>query len=178
MARSKIIALVGMMGSGKTRIGELVAEKLSAKFIDSDNEIVKVEGCAISDIFAEYGEEYFREKEFEVINDIIDYPLEFMVLSTGGGAYIWPKTHEILKKNAYIIWLDATPEVMYERIKHDNSRPLIGKTENPLARLEYIYSKRKSIYSDCDLRVNANSNNVESIVDEICAIYKLPLQGL
>ena len=178
---NKIISLIGMMGSGKTTIGKLLAEKLECPCFDSDAAIEKKTGIAVSEMFTEYGERYFRQKEYEIIKDIIDSPPHhsvktpgndtslnvYTVISTGGGAYIWPITHSLLKQHTLTIWLDAPPEIMFSRIKDDNSRPMIGKVADPEEIFKSIYHNRLPVYSDCDLRINTNSSDIDSIVTYI-----------
>ena len=168
MSERKIVSLVGMMGSGKTTIGALLVQKLGWDFIDSDIEIENIYKISIKDIFKKYGEGYFREQEYKVISDILfSKTKENILIATGGGAYIWPPTKRLLKQKSFVIWLDVDPEVIYERIKYDNSRPLISDHEYPQQKIKYIYHKRVPIYSDCDLRIDANSVDTNATINLI-----------
>jgi shikimate kinase len=168
MLERKIISLVGMMGCGKTTIGALCAEKLGWNFIDSDIEIEKIHQASIKDIFEKCGEEYFREQEYKVISDIsFSQTKENILIATGGGAYIWPPTNRLLKQKSFVIWLDIGPEIIYERIKYDNSRPLIFDDEDPQQKIKDIYRTRIPIYSDCDLHINADSVDTNATINLI-----------
>jgi shikimate kinase len=168
MFEKKIISLVGMMGCGKTTIGALCAEKLGWNFIDSDIEIEKIHQASIKDIFKNCGEEYFREQEYKAISDIsFGQTKKNILIATGGGAYIWSPTNRLLKQKSFVIWLDVDPEIIYERIKYDNSRPLISDNEYPQQKIKDMYHKRVPIYSDCDLRIDANSVDINATINLI-----------
>lgn len=126
MSKKKIIAIVGLMGAGKTTVGTRLAQILKYYFIDSDQEIEDCEHRSIADIFAQNGEKYFREIEGKTIREIINRDEE-MVLSLGGGAFVNPETRKILKQKSIIIWLHASIEETLKRIGSKSNRPLLNQ---------------------------------------------------
>ena len=111
---NKSVVLIGLMGAGKTAIGRRLATRLGLRFIDADSEIERAAGQSVSDIFAEHGEEYFREGERKVIARLLDDGPQ--VLATGGGAYINSETRKIVAKNGVSVWLKADLDILLERL--------------------------------------------------------------
>ena len=139
------IFLVGPMGSGKTTIGRTLAEILNLKFFDLDSEIEKRSGANIPWIFDVEGENGFRERESRILEELSS--LTGMVLATGGGAVIRENNRNILKKNGYVVYLNAPIERLVERTSHDHNRPLL-KVENPREAIEKMVLERESFYQD------------------------------
>ena len=110
----KPIALVGLMGSGKSVIGQRLAKQLELKFADSDQLVTKMAGVSIVDIFDLAGEAKFRDMEFRAIQNQLQQPPH--VLATGGGAFCEPECAALLRKNAIVVWLQASPETLLKRI--------------------------------------------------------------
>lgn len=153
-AARRPIVLVGLMGVGKTQIGQALAEKLALPFRDSDAEIEKVGGLVISEIFDRFGEEKFRELECRVIEDLLkEGP---MVLATGGGAYVQPKTREIIEANGISVWLRATLETIIARTERSKHRPLL-RADNPQAVLAELMEKRYPVYAMAKLTVDTDN---------------------
>lgn len=148
----KTVALVGMMGAGKTSVGRAVAASLNVAFLDSDEEIARAATMSIPEIFARDGEAFFRAREREVIARLIDGPPA--ILSTGGGAYLDPSTRALISQRAVALWLDADVDLLWERVRHRNTRPLL-KTENPRATLEGLFHARVPHYAQAELKVKA-----------------------
>ena len=122
----KPVALIGMMGAGKSYLGRALADSLSMDFIDSDSVIEERAGITTSEIFEHYGEDKFRDFEFKVIEDIsAGKPL---VLSTGGGAPTHEPTFEVLLDQCVVIWLNAELDLMWSRVEHSKSRPKTLRT--------------------------------------------------
>jgi 3-dehydroquinate synthase len=138
------IVLVGMMGAGKTTVGRMLAKQLGKTFIDSDEEIQKRTGVKISHIFDVEGEEGFRQRESCVIQDLVK--LDNIVLATGGGAVLKPENREALQKNGVVIYLKSGVHDLWQRTRHDHSRPLL-QTANPRARLQELFEQRDPIYA-------------------------------
>src|SRR5665811_517885 len=126
---SKSVVFVGMMGSGKTAIGKIVAAALDLDFYDSDREIKKAADLDIPEIFEKYGEPYFRAGEERVIQRLLDNGPA--VLSLGGGAFLSEATRNTCNENAVTVWLKADAELLLSRVmRRPTTRPLL-KTENP-----------------------------------------------
>jgi shikimate kinase len=161
----KIIAIVGLMGVGKTTVGLKLAEKLKYYFIDCDCEIEDREHKTISEIFSENGEKYFRQVEEEVIAEIASRG-EDMVLSLGGGAFMSEKTQQILKEKAITIWLEASVDEILKRIGKKNNRPLLNQ-KNKREILENLAIKRYPIYAKADLKFNTDNVGGENLLKQI-----------
>lgn len=144
------IALVGMMGAGKTTVGRRLATRLHRHFIDSDAEIEKAAGMSITDIFASHGEADFRAGETRVIARILKQP--GLVLGTGGGAFINEDTRALIKSEAITVWLKAEFELLFARVSRKSNRPLL-QTENPRETLKKLIEDRSPIYAEADVTV-------------------------
>lgn len=169
----KIIAIIGLMGVGKSTIGAKLAEKLSYYFIDSDQEIEDFTKKTINEIFAENGEKYFREIEVKIIKEIIERD-ENMVLSLGGGSFMNDEIREILKEKAIVIWLYAPIDTILFRIGNKANRPLLNnskKTRNVMKDkrrvLEQLALKRYPIYGEADYKFNTKEESHENISNQI-----------
>lgn len=143
------IYLIGMMGVGKTAAGQAVAQKLNYRFFDTDDLITRVQGEAITDIFAKEGETYFRDLETKVLEELSTRTRS--VIATGGGIILKSYNWSFLQQGL-VVWLDAGVDLIMERLANDNSRPLL-QTENPKQKLETLLSERRSSYAQADLQV-------------------------
>src|SRR5258705_4983885 len=121
--RHRTIALVGLMGVGKSSVGRRLAHALELPFRDADSEVEAAAGRSIPDIFADLGEPAFREGERRVIARLLDEPAH--VLATGGGAFMNPETRALIKSKAISVWLRADLEVLARRVGRKDSRPLL-----------------------------------------------------
>jgi shikimate kinase len=139
------IALVGLPGSGKTTVGRQLARRLGLPFIDSDHAIEERLGCTIREFFEREGEARFRDIEQQVIDDLTAGPPT--VLSTGGGSCLREANRQFLKTRGQVVYLRATPEDVYRRVKHDRSRPLL-QVQDPLQRLRDLYAVRDPLYRE------------------------------
>lgn len=160
----KNIVLIGFMGTGKTDAGKGIAERLSYTFLDTDELIEKREGITISEIFEKYGEPYFRKAESEVIEEVSKK--EGVVISTGGGAVIRNENRENLKRNGIMICLTADPEVIYERTKTFDNRPLL-KTDDPYKRMRELMKEREGYYSQAEMTIDTTNKGTQEIVNII-----------
>ncbi|MDG2341434.1 MAG: shikimate kinase [Paracoccaceae bacterium] len=151
----KMVVLVGMMGSGKTAVGRALAEKLSVDFLDSDQEIVEAATMSIAEIFERDGEEFFRDRETEVIQRLLASRVG--VLSTGGGAFLAERNRAMISQDGVSVWLDADLKLLWQRVKHKDTRPLL-RTSDPKQTLTDIYESRVPLYELADLAVKAKSN--------------------
>ncbi|MEM8741816.1 MAG: shikimate kinase [Pseudomonadota bacterium] len=147
----RALVLVGMMGVGKTSIGQVLAKRLGARFADSDHEIELAAGLAVPEIFARFGEPYFRAGEARVIARLLDGPP--LVLATGGGAFIEAATRELITARALAVWLRADLDTIYERVRGRSGRPLLA-TADPRATLAELAQRRNPVYALADLTVD------------------------
>jgi shikimate kinase len=159
------IALIGMMGVGKSSIGRRLAARLEIPFVDADTEIEKAAGMSITDIFARHGEADFRSGEARVIARLLESGPQ--VLATGGGAFMHEGTREAIKAKGVSIWLSAAYEVLLWRIsKRKNERPML-QTDNPDETLRTLLEVREPTYALADLTVQSREGPHEAIVAEI-----------
>ena len=159
---SKII-LVGMMGAGKTTIGKLLSNKLGYDFVDLDKIIEEKSGVKINTIFEIEGEAGFREREFQVLRDSIEK--EKVIISTGGGIVTNEKRRtQLIKHNVFIIYLKANLETLFNRLKNDNSRPILN-VDNKEQVIESILHEREPQYQDlADMTVDTTHMKTNDVV--------------
>lgn len=138
------IFLVGMMGSGKTTIGKILAHRTGKTFIDSDDEIKKRTGVTIPHIFDVEGEAGFRQREASVIQELVRH--RNIVLATGGGAVLTEQVREALVGNGIVVYLKSTVHDLWQRTRHDRNRPLL-QTADPYARLNELCQQRDPLYT-------------------------------
>lgn len=163
----KTIALVGLMGAGKSAVGRRLAARMGLPFIDADTAIEEAAGCTIEEIFARHGEPEFRDGERRVIQRLLESePLH--VLATGGGAFVNVQTRARLKQQAVTIWLRADLETLLERVAKRSNRPLL-KQGDPRAVLEKLIADRYPIYAEADIVVDTAPGPVEETVDRVLA---------
>jgi len=140
------------MGAGKTAVGRALAQRLDVPFLDSDAEIEKAANMSIAEIFSRDGEPFFREKEAQVIERLLDE--ERGILSTGGGAYLAERNRAVISQKGVAVWLDADLSLLWSRVKHKDTRPLL-RTPDPKATLRDIFNARVPVYQLSDLSVKA-----------------------
>ncbi len=162
---AKIIAIIGLMGVGKTTLGAKLADKLGYYFVDSDREIEDCEKKSIAEIFKKNGEKYFREIERKKIREIVLRD-ENIVLSLGGGAFIDNETRQLLLEKSFVIWLKAPIDVILHRIGNKNNRPLlVGVNRREV--LQDLEKKRYPIYQLADLEIDSSSASYDALIEEI-----------
>ncbi|MDD5015266.1 MAG: shikimate kinase [Atribacterota bacterium] len=165
----KNIIITGFMGSGKSIVAEELARKLGMEFIDMDQIIEERQGMSISDIFARYGEKYFREQESKLAKELSQE--ENMVIATGGGALLSSDNVRILDQMGEMICLYADPRTIYDRLKRKNDRPLL-KGENILNKINLLLEERKKIYDKIKCKVDTTNFTVQEVVDRIINLLK------
>ena len=169
---SNNIILIGPMGSGKSTIGQLLANRLHREFYDSDYYIEEKTGVDIPCIFDVEGEEGFRLRETRAIKELTEK--QNLVIATGGGSVTRAENREILKSAGFIIFLDTSVNQQMERLKHDKKRPLL-RTENPRERLEKLLNERKPLYIElADLRIQTDRKYARHICIDVL-FYKITL---
>ena len=141
----KCIVLVGMPGSGKTTVGRDLAKRLGLRFVDTDHEIEARTGVKIPIIFEIEGEDGFRKRETQTLDDLTRE--SNMVLATGGGAVIRPENRALLRERAVVVFLSVPPPILWERTRHDRSRPLL-QVSDPRGRLEELLKVRGPYYRE------------------------------
>jgi len=160
----KTIALVGLMGVGKSSIGRRLATALAMPFKDADTEIEAAAGRSIPEIFEQYGEESFREGERRVIARLLEDPPH--VLATGGGAFMDDRTRSLINERAISVWLRADIAVLARRLARRETRPLLtGK--DPLTVLEDHVRTRYPRYAEAHLTVDTGETAHQVAVDAI-----------
>lgn len=158
------IALVGLMGAGKSTIGRRLAKRLGLDFIDSDEEIELAAHHKIAEIFERFGEAGFRDGERRVIARLIEGPPK--VIATGGGAFMNDETRALILKRCISIWLDADVEILAERVARSDHRPLV-KDKDPLPILRELATVRNPVYALADVHIKIKSLPQERTVDHI-----------
>ena len=162
MILSKPIVLVGMMGCGKSTIGKIVAEKLNWFFLDSDKEIENEMNLSTKDIFDKYGEQFFRNKEYEIFK--FYGKKKNILISSGGGSFCQKITYRIIKEYFYSIWLDVNEDILFQRLKKNkNKRPLLNSlNDNGLRRkIKEIMFERKDCYIKANKRIELNEQSIK-----------------
>lgn len=160
----RTVALVGLMGAGKSAIGKRLAQRLGLPFIDADEEIERAAGCTVAEFFERFGEAEFRAGERRVITRLLEGPPH--VLSTGGGAYMDPETRAIMRNRALTVWLRADLDVLYDRVKRRGHRPLLRQGE-PREILGRLMEQRYPVYAEADLVVDSTAQPAERTTEEV-----------
>ncbi len=162
--KSKPIALVGMMGVGKTSIGRRLAQRLQIPFVDADQEIVDAAGLSIPEIFEKFGEEHFRDGERRVIARLFDGKRK--IIATGGGAFVNEETRQLMLERATVIWLDADIDTLVERTARKGDRPLLanGDAREILTKLA---QERNPLYAQAHIHVKSQTTPHEATLDAI-----------
>ena len=158
------IALVGLMGAGKSKIGKALSDVFNVPFIDTDEVIEDIAGMSIASIFELYGEEKFREIEAREIHRIVNETPA--ILSTGGGAFIRDETRAIINKDAFSVWLKATPETLAGRISNTASRPLLRDRE-PVEVLTELSAKRSPFYEQAHLTIDTDGMSLNDAINTV-----------
>ncbi len=160
----KSVVLVGMMGAGKTSVGRRLASVLGVPFKDADTEIEAAAGCSINEIFERFGEPAFRAGERKVIARLLGDPPH--VLATGGGAFMDPETRARISETAVSIWLRANVDLLLERVKRKDNRPLLRNTDNRTALVRLI-AEREPVYAQADIVVESDDGPHDTVVKRI-----------
>ena len=166
MAAPRSIALVGLSGVGKSSVGRHLAARLGWLLRDTDALIVESDGRSIARIFAEAGEAYFRDLEATALQQALS--ANTCIISTGGGIVLRPENRALLRKHAFVTWLDAPTETLVARLQaHDEARPMIGGAD-PAARLEALRAARAGLYAEvAHARVDAAGCAVDQIAAQV-----------
>ena len=163
------IILTGFMGTGKSSVGKMLAQKTGYVYCDLDAIIVGQVGMSINEIFAKHGETYFRELEANAVKQVSF--ADKQVVATGGGAVIREDNRMLLRKSGIIVNLEASVEEIYNRLSNDSGRPLLNDRKSS-EKLAELLEQREQYYADADIRIDTTGKKVEDVVDEILSRLK------
>ena len=164
------ICLVGMMGAGKTTVGKKLAKRLDLQFVDLDHEIERQTGVSVATIFEIEGESGFRQRETNALKQVIE--AGNLIIATGGGAVLSAVNRAILSGTGPVVYLQATPELIYLRTRHDTSRPLL-QVADPLGRIRSLVSHRDPLYREVADIVIESGRPLSNTIDAIETALKL-----
>lgn len=170
----KNIYLIGFMGVGKSTVSAEFAAQTGAEQLEMDQLITEQQGMKISDIFAQYGEEYFRDLETELLRSFLTkqesehaVQKENFIISCGGGSVLRDENARLMKQNGCIVLLTAAPETIYERVKDSTERPILNGNMN-VAFIRELMEKRRSRYEAvADITVATDGKSAAEICEEI-----------
>ncbi|MDP8261251.1 MAG: shikimate kinase [Candidatus Kappaea frigidicola] len=160
--------LVGFMGSGKTAVAKEIAESTDLKYIEMDELIEKKEARSINDIFKDSGEDYFRKVEKEALKEIS--LADNQVVSCGGGVVIDEANVNLMKDSGVLICLQASPDVIYKRVKNNKDRPLLN-VENPQVKIEELLRIRRPYYQKANYIIETDNLSVQQVAQEVKSIF-------
>lgn len=163
------IALIGFMGAGKSSVGKLVARSLGFDYFDTDEFIEAHTGKTITRIFAEEGEAAFRELERQVVKHL--EKKKNTVISTGGGLPANEKNLASLKSHALVVYLWASPQKLWQRVRNQTHRPLL-QTPDPLAKIQQLLAARQPFYSQADVLVNTERRTVAEVARHVIKEFR------
>lgn len=158
------IALIGFMGAGKSSVGHLVAEQLHFQYLDTDELIQSRAGRTITEIFKTDGEPAFRKMEADLVQELASRTKT--IISTGGGLPINPQNLASLKTYALVVCLWASPEVIWERVKHQAHRPLLHDPD-PQKKIRDLLAAREPFYKQADVLVNTELRSVREVAQQV-----------
>jgi shikimate kinase len=168
------VVLVGLMGAGKSTVGRRLAQRIGLPFLDADHEIEAAAGMTIPEIFAIYGEPYFRDGEKRVISRLLqEGPI---VLATGGGAFMSEETRAAIAAAGISIWLKADIDVLMRRVRKRQNRPLL-QNPDPEGTMRKLMEIRHPIYAKADLTVESHEAPHDRVVAEIVNLLAARLGG-
>lgn len=153
------LVLTGLMGAGKSTVGQLLAERLKFAYIDLDREIERAARKSVAEIFTQDGEAAFRDLETQTLRALGG--IQQAVIASGGGAPLRPENRVLMREIGDIVWLAVSPETAFARVRASD-RPLL-QVADPLGRLRALAAEREPAYADCDLRVDANADAAQVV---------------
>jgi len=161
---TRSIVLVGLMGCGKSSVGRRLAARIDLPFIDADNEIELAAGKSIPEIFEDYGETHFRDREHKIVSRLLTNGPQ--VLATGGGAYMRADTREAISSAGIAVWLRAELPVLMRRVMRRSDRPML-KTADPEATMRQLIEARYPVYEKADVTVESRDVTHDVVVGDI-----------
>jgi shikimate kinase len=181
-ARHRHLALVGLMGTGKSAVGRACADRLGIELLDTDALVVDEAGASVAGIFAAEGERGFRAREAQAVVAACAHPTQ-AVIACGGGAVLDPESRRVLRERCVVVWLTASSEELARRIGGDTERPLLQGPIHPVARLSALARDRADAYSAAaHVEIDAAAGDVAAVTDAVLAAYRrlarrLPVPG-
>lgn len=167
------IVLIGLMGSGKTTVGSMLSRQIKFAFVDIDNEITKVSGSSVSELFVQEGEEAFRARESAMLKHWLHSSPQDIVISTGGGVIMLESNRQLITQLAnHVVWLDASVDALVERTSLGlNKRPLLEA--NPHTTLLELRAKRSDLYAQiADTRIDTTGLQLTQVVDVVSEVIR------
>ena len=158
------VVLVGLMGVGKSTVGRRLAKRLGLPFVDSDSAIEDASGFSAAEVYERFGEQDFRDGERRLVARLVEG--EVRIIATGGGAFVDPRTRQLLNERAITIWLDAPVDILAERTSRRDTRPLL-RTAIPKATLERLSEERRPSYAEAHIHVKSGNGEHKGVVDSI-----------
>jgi shikimate kinase len=158
------VVLVGLMGVGKSTVGRRLARRLGLPFVDSDAAIEDASGYSADEVYERYGERDFRDGERRLVARLVEGDIR--VIATGGGAYVDPRTRELLNERAITVWLDAPVEILTERTGRRDTRPLL-RNGNRKQTLERLSEERRPSYAEAHIHVKSGDGAHKDVVEAI-----------
>jgi shikimate kinase len=168
------LSLIGFMGVGKSSVGQIIAGQLRFDFVDTDAWIEEMAGKPISAIFEQNGEEAFRAYEASVIQELSGR--SGLVIATGGGMAANPDHMNSLKGHSLVVWLCASAETLWERVRFQTHRPLL-QTADPLGKIRALLGERMGVYRQADVLVNTESRSVKEVAQHVITQFRAATAG-
>ncbi|MBE7682739.1 AAA family ATPase [Paenibacillus sp. P13VS] len=169
LSKSNNIILIGMMGTGKSTVADLLARELGYKLIDVDTAVEKEEGCTIPELFTSKGESYFRDAESRMLCSVLEKKSQ--VVATGGGVVLRSDNCDVMSKNGWIVALTADPAAIVQRVSGDDKRPLLAG--NAEERIHTIMKERKDAYKFAHYTVDTTELSAAEVSRLILAHYRV-----
>lgn len=161
----KTVVLIGMMGAGKSAVGNALSRLLGAPFVDSDEEIERAANMSVAEVFKRDGEPFFRARESEVLLRLLSGPP--CILSTGGGAFLAEANRKAIAEKGVAVWLKADLDLLWNRVRHKTTRPLL-RTADPKGTLTALLTAREPIYAEAAVTVQARPEySVEEMAGKV-----------
>ncbi len=164
------VALIGFMGTGKSLLGRMLAQRWGWRFVDTDTLVEQKVGCSVARIFERFGEEYFRQRETEVLRSLES--LRHLVIATGGGVPTRSENVSSLRRHAVIVLLTAKPDVILQRVQPIATRPKLASASDPLAEIRRLLKEREEAYGCADLRLDTSNLSPMEAVQRIENLVK------
>jgi shikimate kinase len=168
------IALIGFMGTGKSSVAQIIAGHIHFAFLDTDQTIESRAGKSIAEIFAQDGEPAFRELEKKIVEELASQTRT--VISTGGGLPVHEANLASLKTHSLVVCLWASPETIWERVRHQNHRPLLNESD-PLAKIRNLLAVREPHYRQADVLVNTEMRSAREVAQQVIHQFQIAQSG-